>query len=309
MTRSANHYDLKSNLNNNILKMSSYSFLVTGGSSGIGLAVSLAALRSGHRVIATARNPSKSAKSHPELEKLGGSWLELDVTKPETEGTVKKTVEEQNVNVLVNSAGHALIGVVEDVSDAEIHSQFDTNFYGCLRTIKGVLPSFRTRKSGTIVNVSSGAGLIGRPGRGLYAASKFALEGVSESLSSELAPFNIRTIIVDLGAFGTNFASTVVTPESQVDNNGISKAYENTPAEEVLKATRALSGGSPGDADKAALRIVEFVTGTGMGEGEKTRGFLRLILGTDCLKAAKMKLKTFGENINAMEEVAPSTDR
>ena len=284
-----------SSLTKNTLNMSSYSFLVTGGSSGIGLAVSLAALRSGHRVIATARNPSKSAKSHPELEKLGGSWLTLDVTKPETEGIVKKTVEEQNVNVLVNSAGHALLGVVEDVSDAEIHAQFDTNFYGCLRTIKGVLPSFRTRKSGTIVNISSGAGLLGRPSRGLYAASKFALEGVSESLSAELAPFNVRTIIVDLGAFGTNFASSVVTPASQVDNDGISKAYAGTPAEEVLKMTRVLRNSSPGDTDKAGERIVEFATGTGDGRRGEGSGLFETDFGVGLLEGCEDEVEDIWE--------------
>ena len=92
-----------------------FSFLITGGSSGLGLNLALAALRSGHKVIATARNPTKAKQATPEVEKLGGSWLELDVTNPDTEGIVKRAVEEQGVNVLVNSAGYALLGAVEDM--------------------------------------------------------------------------------------------------------------------------------------------------------------------------------------------------
>ena len=181
-----------------------FSFLVTGGSSGLGLNLALAALRSGHKVIATARNPTKAKQAYPEIEKLGGSWLTLDVTSPDTESIVKKAVDEQGVNVLVNSAGYALLGAIEDLryrcrvpnaaegfslirigSDAEMLAQMDTNFFGCLRTIKGALPAFRAKKNGTIVNISSGAGIVGRPSRGLYAGSKFALEG-EQSLKSAI---------------------------------------------------------------------------------------------------------------------------
>ena len=93
----------------------SFHFLITGGSSGIGLNLALAALRAGHKVIATARDPNTARHDHPEVEREGGSWLALDVTKPDTETTVRKTAEQQGVNVLVNSAGYALIGAVEDM--------------------------------------------------------------------------------------------------------------------------------------------------------------------------------------------------
>jgi NAD(P)-dependent dehydrogenase (short-subunit alcohol dehydrogenase family) len=92
-----------------------FHFLITGGSSGLGLNLALAALRAGHKVIATARDPTKAKKASPEVEKLGGSWLTLDVTSPDAESTVKKAVEEQGVNVLVNSAGYALLGPLEDM--------------------------------------------------------------------------------------------------------------------------------------------------------------------------------------------------
>jgi NAD(P)-dependent dehydrogenase (short-subunit alcohol dehydrogenase family) len=92
-----------------------FSFLITGGSSGLGLNLALAALRSGHKVVATARNPTMAKQASPEVEKLGGSWLTLDVTSPDTESIVKKAVEEYRVNVLVNNAGYALLGAVEDM--------------------------------------------------------------------------------------------------------------------------------------------------------------------------------------------------
>jgi len=92
-----------------------FHFLITGGSSGLGLNLALAALRSGHKVIATARNPDKAKQASPEVERLGGSWLTLDVTSPDTESIVRKAIEEQDVNVLVNSAGYALLGAVEDM--------------------------------------------------------------------------------------------------------------------------------------------------------------------------------------------------
>ena len=93
----------------------SFTFLITGGSSGLGLNLALAALRSGHKVIATARNPAKAKQTWPEVESLGGSWLTLDVTSPDTESIVKKAVEEHGVDVLVNSAGYALLGAMEDL--------------------------------------------------------------------------------------------------------------------------------------------------------------------------------------------------
>ena len=98
-----------------------FSFLITGGSSGLGLNLALAALRSGHRVTATARNPTKAKQASPEVEKLGGSWLELDVTSPDTESIVRRVIEEEGVDVLVNSAGYALLGAVEDMTCVQSH--------------------------------------------------------------------------------------------------------------------------------------------------------------------------------------------
>ncbi|KAJ5578446.1 uncharacterized protein N7459_007410, partial [Penicillium hispanicum] len=156
-------------------------FLITGVSSGIGLALALAALYRGHRVIGTTRDPSKASVAAPDFEKLGGTRLALDVSDSSPEASVKAAGEREKIDVLVNGAGYVLLGPIENVSEAEAQAQMDTNFHGYLRTIRALVPGFRARRSGTIVNISSGGGFIGRAGRGLYVASKFAVEGLSKS--------------------------------------------------------------------------------------------------------------------------------
>ena len=126
--------------------------------------------------------------------------------------------------------------------------------------------------------------------------------GVSESLSAELAPFNIRVIIADLGAFRTNFVNTLVTPAK-----GPSDHYKDTPADAVLQRTQNLKEMKLGNTENAAQRLLEVVTGTGMAESEDVKGCLRVILGEDCLKSARNKWSTFGKNLDIMEEIAMST--
>jgi NAD(P)-dependent dehydrogenase (short-subunit alcohol dehydrogenase family) len=153
-------------------------WLITGASSGFGAILAEAVLKAGHRVVATARNPVKAAQTCPQIESLGGTWLQLDVTRPDTKETVEETIRKQGrIDVVVNNAGYALLGSVEDMSEEEIHQQINTNVYGPMRVIKAALPFMRAQRSGTIVNISSIAGLQAQPSCSLYAASKFALEG------------------------------------------------------------------------------------------------------------------------------------
>lgn len=154
-------------------------WLVTGASSGLGAAIAEAALQAGHTVIATARNPTKAAEANPEISKLGGIWIELDVTSSSATKAVEDAVNKSGgvIDVVVNNAGYSLLGSIEDMSEAEIEAQFNTNVYGPVRVLKGVLPFMRARKSGTVVNVSSSAGIDALPACAMYAGSKFALEG------------------------------------------------------------------------------------------------------------------------------------
>lgn len=157
----------------------SKTWLVTGASSGLGAAIAEEVLQAGHKVIASARNPAKAAEANPRISELGGTWIELDVTSPNTQKIVEDAINEAGgvVDVVVNNAGYSLLGSIEDMSENEIEAQFSTNVYGPVRVLKGVLPFMRARRSGTVVNISSSAGIDGLPTCAMYAGTKFALEG------------------------------------------------------------------------------------------------------------------------------------
>jgi len=183
--------------------------LVTGSSSGIGFETSLALARDGFYTFATMRDLSKGDKlmEISKKENLMIDIIELDVDK---EGSIKNTVQnimekKQRIDLLVNNAGWGLWGSVEDVSVDEFKTQFETNFFAIIRIIQEVLPIMRKQKSGNIVNISSVAGRIGFPISPAYISSKFALEGLSESLRFELMPFGINVIIIEPGVIKTNF--------------------------------------------------------------------------------------------------------
>ncbi|KAJ8101680.1 hypothetical protein POJ06DRAFT_193750 [Lipomyces tetrasporus] len=281
---------------------SSRTWLVTGASSGLGAAVAEAALQAGHNVIATARNCIKAAEANPRISKLGGTWIELDVTSPNTTKLVEDAISKAGgvIDVIVNNAGYSLLGSIEDMSENEIEAQFSTNVYGAVRVLKGVLPFMRARKSGTVVNISSSAGIDGLPTCAMYAGTKFALEGMSESLSRELEPFGIRVLVVEPGSLRTNFWSAYVEPVA-----GMNKAYAGTPLENVLQAFKTNKGTQPGDAVKCAQRILEVVDDTGMGVGKGS--LLRLPLVPDCYKRLQSKVDALQETLLQTKEIAHST--
>ncbi|KAH7027917.1 uncharacterized protein B0I36DRAFT_375561 [Microdochium trichocladiopsis] len=303
------------------------SWLITGASSGLGAALALEALASGARVTGATRNIDRARQAVPEFEVRGGKWLRLDVTGQDCETTVRSAVEENQVDVLVNCAGYALLGALEDISDHEISAQLDANFTGPIRCIRGALPAFRARAvktdvaaghdpevtarphpSPVIVNFSSGAALIGVPGRSLYCASKFALEGMTEALAKEVEPWGIRVFLVVPGAFKTPFSDTCVVAER--GGEAVSNAYRGTPADRIVRMTKnmAAEGLLKGDPDKAAQRVVEAVEGTGMAAGVDELALFRLVLGSDCLRAVRIKMDALQANYSAVEAIAQSTD-
>ena len=183
--------------------------LVTGSSSGIGFETSLGLARNGFYTFATMRDVSKGNKlmEISKKENLTLEIIELDVDK---EGSIENAVQtimekKQRIDLLVNNAGWGLWGSVEDVSVDEFKTQFETNFFAIIRMIQEVLPIMRKQNSGNIVNISSVAGRIGFPISPAYISSKFALEGLSESLRFELMPFGINVIIIEPGVIKTNF--------------------------------------------------------------------------------------------------------
>jgi len=187
--------------------------VVTGTSSGIGFETALALAREGYYTYATMRDTTKSDK----IEELGKkdnlkiSVLELDV---DDEISVKNAIrkildQKQRIDILVNNAGWGLWGCVEDVSVDEFKAQFDTNFFSIIRLIQEVGPTMRKQGSGKIINISSVAGRIGFPASPAYISSKFALEGLSECLRLEMAPFGVDVVIIEPGVIKTNFLNPV----------------------------------------------------------------------------------------------------
>ena len=183
--------------------------VITGASSGIGFETALALAREGYHTYATMRDITKSDKIK-EIEKkesLKIDVLELDVDNEDSAKTAIQQIldQKQRIDVLVNNAGWGLWGCVEDVSVDEFRAQFETNFFSIIRLIQEVGPTMRKQGSGTIVNVSSVAGRIGFPASPAYISSKFALEGLSESLRLEMAPFGVNVVIIEPGVIKTNF--------------------------------------------------------------------------------------------------------
>lgn len=188
--------------------------VVTGSSGGIGLATVLKLARKGFFTYATVRNPAKAGTVMEAAKKEGLSVavVQLDVN---DDNSIKRAVEKilgekGRIDVLVNNAGYGLGGAFEDTSMEEVRAQYETNVFGLMRTMQAVLPAMRKQRSGTIVNISSGAGRLGYPGASVYVSSKHAIEGLSESIAYELEPFGIRVVLVEPGVVKTNFANDMV---------------------------------------------------------------------------------------------------
>ncbi|PWY66377.1 putative short chain oxidoreductase/dehydrogenase [Aspergillus sclerotioniger CBS 115572] len=277
-------------------------WLITGASSGFGALLAEKALLAGHDVIATARNPTKAAADYPQIASLGGKWLHLDVTSKNTKEQVEQAIKDNGgrIDVVINNAGYGLLGGIEDISEDELDTQFQTNIYGVVRVTKAVLPFMRAQRSGTIVNVSSIAGFAAGPSGAAYSMSKFAVEALSESLFAELQPFNIRVLLVEPGAFRTNFIGSHKFPAA-----GLNKDYDGTPLAMAMGFFDTFAGNQPGDPVKAVERILDVIQLKGVGEGKGH--LLRLPLGTDCFPRMVAKLDAVKQNLEEIREVALST--
>jgi NAD(P)-dependent dehydrogenase (short-subunit alcohol dehydrogenase family) len=233
--------------------------VITGSSSGIGFETALLLARSGFHTYATMRNLEKS-KNITEIantEKLPLQVVQLDVNDDiSVKNAIDKIVaaaENERIDVLVNNAGYGLFGPLEDISIEEIKAQFETNFFGVIRVTQQVLPVMRKQNSGgsTIVNVSSVGGRIGIPVLSAYQSTKFALEGLSESMSYELEPFGIRVVIIEPGFIRTNIINSSTSAEKALDSKSpyfsltqkvknhfksmMENASSSSPPEEVAK--------------------------------------------------------------------------
>ena len=216
--------------------------VVTGTSTGIGYETSLMLARNGFLTFATMRNLDKSdnIKSIAAKENLPIRITQLDVTDDVSIKSAVQTIltDKGRIDVLVNNAGYVLEGAFEDLSVDEIKTQYETNVFGLIRTTQAVLPIMRKQKSGIIVNISSAAGRFGYPGGSAYIGTKFAVEGLSESMAYELEPFGIKVVVVEPGVIRTNiFDSIVVAKKSQDPNSPYTQITQKMASafEEMMK--------------------------------------------------------------------------
>ncbi len=269
-------------------------WLVTGASSGFGRAIAEAALERGDAVVATARRPEvldDLVSGAPEGSVLA---LGLDVTDPQQ---INRAVDEilagfGRVDMLVNNAGYGSVGAVEEFSMEELREHFETMFFGAVELTKAVLPSMRERGSGAIVQISSMGGQLAFPGFGSYCAAKFALEGLSEALAGEVAPFGIKVLIVEPGAFRTGFGGSRMRRSPEIE------AYRDS-----VGGTRELVDGmdqtQPGDPKKAARAILTAL------DARETP--LRLPLGVDAIENIRAHMDSTRVDLDAWETVSQDT--
>jgi NAD(P)-dependent dehydrogenase (short-subunit alcohol dehydrogenase family) len=268
-------------------------WFITGASSGFGDAFARHALAQGHCVVATARDTGRLA----ELVALAPERVlahPLDVTRDgEAEAAVAAAVERfGRLDVVVNNAGYGIVGAVEETSSQELRAQMETNFFGAAAVIRAALPVLRTQRAGAIVNVSSMGGQMSFAGFGAYSASKFALEGLSEALAAEVAPFGIKVLIVEPGAFRTNLAGAAMKHMPELD------AYRDTVGGTRAFA-RAMHANQAGDPMKAAAAIGHAL------RAERTP--LRLQLGQDALDAVRGHAEQLLRDLDAWTPVGAAT--
>ncbi|MEO0340889.1 MAG: oxidoreductase [Bacteroidota bacterium] len=268
-------------------------WLITGASSGFGKAIAEYAVNKGYQVVATARRAEK-------LEALASNAPEqilpvtMDVTdRAQVKAGIEKAVDHfGQIDVLINNAGYGIVGALEETPEQELRQQMETNFFGAMAVMQEVLPVLRKQRSGAIVNMSSMGGNMSFGGFSAYSASKFALEGASEALAQEVAPFGIKTMIVEPGAFRTAFAGSALKHMPKI------AAYD-----EIVGGTRdfakSMDGTQAGDPNKAAAAIDQAL------QAEHTP--LRLQLGQDSVDAIKAHADQLLADLETWRGVAEGT--
>lgn len=271
-------------------------WLITGCSSGLGRDLAQDVLRRGHNAVITARHPDSLkdlVKAYP------GKALPqaLDVTNRDQIATAVHAAETQfgGIDVLVNNAGYGYRAAIEEGDEADVAALFATNVFGPVSVMKAVLPGMRKRRAGTIVNISSVAPRIASPGSGYYSASKLALEGISATLRKEVTPLGIKVMVVQPGAFRTNFAG-----RSLHGSETVIADYDSTVGPR-RKAVDKTSGKELGDPIKAAHVLVDVITGQKLPDN--------LLLGSDAVTWATNAIKAEIQEIEKWKAVSTSTDR
>ena len=270
-------------------------WFITGCSTGFGLELARLTLARGWRTVLTARRPEVLDEL---VAQHGDNALavRLDVTDTASIDQAVAQAEARfgQIDVLVNNAGYGYIAAIEEGEDDQVRAQFETNFFGLVATTRRVLPGMRERRGGHIVNVSSIGGLVGFGATGYYHATKFAVEGMSESLNIEVAPLGIKVTIVEPGPFRTDWAG-----RSLVESKTVIDDYAPT-AGKRRRETRDRSGKQPGDPVRGAEAIIQAV--------ESANPPLRLLLGAPALKLAYDRLDSLRANFDAWKETTLGAD-
>lgn len=271
-------------------------WFVTGTSRGIGLELVKQLLERGDNVAATTRSTDRlrAALDGVDTDRLLALALDLTIA-DDVDAAVRQTTDRfGGLDVVVNNAGYGYLAAVEETTDVAVRQMFDVQIFGLWNVLRAVLPIFRSRRSGHIINVSSVLGLTAMPGWGLYCAGKFALEGLSESLAAEVSEFGGKVTIVEPGYFRTGFLSTdsLVLPESTT------AGYESI--REMTQNHLDLQGGQLGDPAKGAAAIIAIA---GSAEGP-----LRQLLGSDSYTYATSKVDALTADFETGRELAHSTD-
>jgi NAD(P)-dependent dehydrogenase (short-subunit alcohol dehydrogenase family) len=268
-------------------------WFITGASSGFGAAFARYALSKGCNVVATARDISrlKALVAEAPERVLAQS---LDVTRPgDAEAAIAAGVARfGRIDVLINNAGYGVVGAVEETPEQELRAVMETNFFGAVAVTRAALPIFRAQRAGAIVNISSLGGQLSLAGFGAYSASKFALEGLSEALAAELAPFGVKVLIAEPGAFRTDFAGPALRHMPIMD------AYRD-----IVGGVREFAAGmnatQDGDPMKAAAAVDAALSAADTP--------LRLQLGRDSVDAVRAHAERLLDQMKAWEAVAADT--
>ncbi|KQX39352.1 oxidoreductase [Variovorax sp. Root434] len=269
-------------------------WFITGAASGFGHAFAEHALAQGHNVVATARDAGRLADLMALApERVLAAPLDVDVAGAAEAAVEAAVARFGRIDVLVNNAGYGVVGALEETSDADLRALMNTNFFGAMAVTRAALPVLRAQKSGAIVNISSLGGQLSFAGFSAYSASKFALEGASEALAQEVAPFGIKVLIVEPGQFRTQLAG------SGMRHMPVIEAYQP-----VVGATRefahSMHNTQAGDPRKAAVAIAKAL------QAEHTP--LRLQLGGDSVDAVRAHAQALLKEMEAWEAVSRSTD-
>ncbi len=268
-------------------------WLITGSGRGLGVDIARAALAAGHAVVGTGRNPEKVTAAIGEHDGL--LPIKLDVTDPgDAAAAVAAAVDRfGRVDVLVNNAGNFNAGFFEELSPEEFRAQIETTFFGPVNVTRAVLPVMRAQRSGLVVTISSTAGLEGGEFTSAYAASKFGVEGWMESLAPEVAPFGIRTMLVEPGFFRTE----LLTPEStKYAASSIEDYAERT--EQTITDWKSMNGQQGGDPAKLADALVHLA---GLEEPP-----LRFAAGADAVAAFERRANNLLAQANAYRDLSSS---